>query len=506
MRRFYCLWLLTFLLMEGLSAGERVVRLKIVETTDVHGNYYPYDFIGQRDAAGSLARVYDFVQKERRTYGDNLILLDNGDFLQGQPSAYYYNYMDTVAPHLGAEMLNFMGYDAASVGNHDIETGRVVFDRWAGDCDFPVLGANVVETATGKPHFKPYVVLEREGVRIAVLGMITPAIPMWLSENLWQGLRFDDMEETARKWMKVIREEERADVVVGLFHAGKEAYVMGGKYRENASVDVARRVPGFDVVLMGHDHVYTRTYMMNGVTPDTSNGVQSEVTDPDGVLYLTANSASGSKYYDIKAPEAAFSAVMDQSYRRTVTEIDVTDTSYTMTTYYADDMTVLDKFTINKTSDVDTSALDALIDEAQGLNQADYPADLWAEFEAAYSAAVNFEANMDTTQADVDAVYADLKAAMDKLAASLPGGDDGNKDDPDDDGNQGNTGDSGNDGNQGNAGNTGNNGNSSSADKGGSSKGNIPKTGDTVTAVPAVIMLGAAGCAVILLLRRRKAN
>ena len=254
MRRFYCLWLLTFLLMEGLSASERVVRLKIVETTDVHGNYYPYDFIGQRDAAGSLARVYDFVQKERKTYGDNLILLDNGDFLQGQPSAYYYNYIDTVAPHLGAEMLNFMGYDAATVGNHDIETGRAVFDRWAADCNFPVLGANVIETATGNTHFKPYVVLEREGVRIAVLGMITPAIPMWLPENLWQGLRFDDMEETAKKWVKVIREQERADVVIGLFHAGKEAYLMGEKYRENASVDVARRVPGFDVVLMGHDH------------------------------------------------------------------------------------------------------------------------------------------------------------------------------------------------------------------------------------------------------------
>ena len=254
MRRFYCLWLLAFLLVKGLSASERVVRLKIVETTDVHGNYYPYDFIGQRDAAGSLARVYDFVQKEKKTYGDNLILLDNGDFLQGQPSAYYYNYIDTVAPHLGAEMLNFMGYDAATVGNHDIETGRAVFDRWAADCNFPVLGANVIETATGKTHFKPYVVLEREGVRIAVLGMITPAIPMWLPENLWQGLRFDDMEETARKWMKVIREQERADVVIGLFHAGKEAYLMGEKYRENASVDVARRVPGFDVVLMGHDH------------------------------------------------------------------------------------------------------------------------------------------------------------------------------------------------------------------------------------------------------------
>ena len=110
---------------------------------------------------------------------------------------------------------------------------------------------------------------------------------------------------------------------------------------------------GIDVVLMGHDHVYTRTYMMNGTTPDTSNGVQSEVTNPEGVLYLTANSASGSKYYDIQAPEAPFSAVMDQSYRRTVTDVEITDTSYTVTTYYADTMDVLDTFTINKTEEAE---------------------------------------------------------------------------------------------------------------------------------------------------------
>lgn len=96
--------------------------------------------------------------------------------------------------------------------------------------------------------------LERDGVRIVVLGMITPAIPVWLSENLWKGLRFDDMEETARKWMKIIREKERPDIVIGMFHAGQDALLMGGKYRENASLDVARNVPGFDIVSEGHDH------------------------------------------------------------------------------------------------------------------------------------------------------------------------------------------------------------------------------------------------------------
>lgn len=254
MRKFHCFWVCAFFLIGLLPAQEREVKLKIVQTSDIHGNYYPYDFIHEREAKGGLTRVHALVQKERKVYKDNLILLDNGDILQGQPTAYYYNYMDTVSVHVTAEMMNFMGYDAGNMGNHDVETGRTVFDRWAGDCKFPILGANVIDTATGKPHFKPYEVLEREGVRIVVLGMITPAVPVWLSETLWKGLRFDDMEKSARKWMEVIREKERPDVVVGIFHAGQKAQWMGGLYRENASVEVARNVPGFDVVLMGHDH------------------------------------------------------------------------------------------------------------------------------------------------------------------------------------------------------------------------------------------------------------
>ena len=251
----FIFWLAMLLAWPVMAQSQtREVKLKIVETSDVHGNFYPYDFIRRQPAEGSLARVQTFVKQQRETYGDNLLLLDNGDILQGQPAAYYYNYMDTLAPHLTAEMLNFMGYDAGNMGNHDVETGRAVFDRWMGDCHFPVLGANIIETATGKTHCKPYVVLERDGVKLVVLGMITPAIPMWLSESLWPGLRFEDMEETARKWLPLIREREQPDVVVGLFHAGKEGVTMGGKYRDNASVEVAQRVPGFDVVLIGHDH------------------------------------------------------------------------------------------------------------------------------------------------------------------------------------------------------------------------------------------------------------
>ena len=243
-------WLLT----GGMAAQEKTVRLKLVETSDVHGNYYPYDFVRRQPARGGLARVCAFVIEERAALGNNLLLMDNGDILQGQPTAYYYNFVDTGSTHLAADMLNYMGYDAASMGNHDVETGHPVYDRLRRQCRFPMLGANVVRAADGEPYFAPYVLFEREGVRVAVLGMITPAVPNWLPENLWKGLRFDDMVETARKWIPVLRGRERADVVVGLFHAGTEEVLVADAYRENASEAVARLVPGFDVVFAGHDH------------------------------------------------------------------------------------------------------------------------------------------------------------------------------------------------------------------------------------------------------------
>ena len=93
MKRLTCCLAWMFLLIGAVAAQDKEVKLKIVQTSDIHGNFYPHDFILQREAAGSLARVHAFVQKARETYKDNLILLDNGDILQGQPTAYYYNYI-----------------------------------------------------------------------------------------------------------------------------------------------------------------------------------------------------------------------------------------------------------------------------------------------------------------------------------------------------------------------------------------------------------------------------
>ncbi len=262
--------------------NNKEVEIKLIETSDVHGNFFPYNFIERKEWGGSLARVHSFVKEMRKEYGDNCLLVDNGDILQGQPTAYYYNFIDTVSTHVTAEMMNYMGYVAGNMGNHDVETGHAVYDRWVRQCNFPVLGANIINKATGEPYLKPYEVINRDGVKIVILGMITPAIPSWLPEQLWSGLYFEDMYKCAERWVKIIQEKEHPDVLVGLFHAGKSGNVLGSVV-ENPSMDIAKGIPGFDVVLMGHDHTRECVKVTN------VNGDSVLVIDPANNGNVVAN-------------------------------------------------------------------------------------------------------------------------------------------------------------------------------------------------------------------------
>jgi len=267
-RRYFSLtviFIAVFIFLIGVSGCKsatnkppQAVTLKIIVTTDVHGAFFPYDFVDDKEARTSLAQVLTFVKQQRQIKDQEVILLDNGDILQGQPVVYYYNFEAVDKTNICAEVMNYMKYDAGSVGNHDIETGHPVYDKIVKEFNFPWLSANTVNTSTNQPYFKPYTIINKKGIKIAVLGLTTPSIPNWLPEKIWAGMVFEDMVETAGKWIKIIKETEKPGIIVGLFHSGVD-YTYGGRTaktpkNENASRLVPEQVPGFDVVFAGHDH------------------------------------------------------------------------------------------------------------------------------------------------------------------------------------------------------------------------------------------------------------
>ena len=235
-------------------AKSKNIKLRIIQTSDVHGCFFPYDFIERKAKNGSMARVITYVDSLRQSYGNNLLLFDNGDILQGQPTCYYCNFVKPEMENVAAKVINYMKYDAQTIGNHDIETGHAVYDKWIGEVKCPMLGANIVDAKTGQPYVKPYAVFERQGVKIAVIGLLTPAIPNWLNEGLWEGLHFEEMVSCAKKWVNTVKEKENPDIIIGLFHSGKEGGIVTDDYEEDASLRVAKEVDGFDLILYGHDH------------------------------------------------------------------------------------------------------------------------------------------------------------------------------------------------------------------------------------------------------------
>ena len=252
------------------AKAQKTITLSFVETSDVHGAFFPYDFIERRPMRGTMARVSTYIKKQREKYGQNLILLENGDILQGQPTCYYTNYVKTDLPNVAAEVVNYLKYDAQVFGNHDVETGHPVYDKWIKELKCPTLGANIIDVKSGKPYVEPYLLLEREGVRIAVLGMLTPAIPNWLHQNLWSGMQFEEMVSCARKWVKKLREQEQADIVIGLFHSGWDGGISTLHYNEDCTKKIAEEVKGFDVLFYGHDHTANQTTVNGTLCLDPS--------------------------------------------------------------------------------------------------------------------------------------------------------------------------------------------------------------------------------------------
>lgn len=237
-----------------VSCGEqRPTQIKIVCTGDVHGHLFPYDFLTGDSADGSLARVSSYLKEQRQQNG-NVIYIDNGDMLQGTPAVYCYNTYAIGQKHVAAAVLNYLQCDAVVLGNNDIEPGGPTYQRYADELACPVLGGNIVFSGTESPFLPPYTIVEREGVKVAILGLTTPVIPYRVPKCQWPELEFGDMEQSASRWMKHLRENANPDIVIGLFHSGYEGGVVTEDCVESATRRVAERVPGFDAIFYGHDH------------------------------------------------------------------------------------------------------------------------------------------------------------------------------------------------------------------------------------------------------------
>lgn len=235
-------------------------RLQLYTTGDVHGNYFDAQYAGD-GVHGSLMSVSAYVSNARREFGaDNVILLDAGDFLQGDNAAYYYNYVDTLSTHVYADLSAEIGYDAVVVGNHDIETGPSVYKRMQHQLKMPFLAANAVDMTTRKPCFDEYAIIERGGLRVAIIGFTNPSMRTWLAEDKLSGMDFiDPMNGFAQELVDRVRREEHPDVVIVAIHAGSGP--GDGSAKENQGRDLLYALRGVDIVVSAHDHrPYNETF------------------------------------------------------------------------------------------------------------------------------------------------------------------------------------------------------------------------------------------------------
>ena len=234
----------------GPKDGE--YTFQILTTNDVHGHYFDSLYVSD-GTAPALTNVSWYVDSIRTAVGkENVILLDDGDCLQGDNAAYYFNYVDTESDHLFGRMVEYIGYDAVVVGNHDIETGHDVYDRLVKEMDVPFLAANAIRTDNGKAYFQEYVTLKRHGLNITIIGFTNPNIKSWLSPLLWSGMTFESLLPFAQQTVDRIVAEEKSDVVIVAVHAGTGR--GDGAVLENQGLDLFNSLEGVDFVVCAHDH------------------------------------------------------------------------------------------------------------------------------------------------------------------------------------------------------------------------------------------------------------
>ena len=248
-----CLFLSAFcIVLSGCSERHGIVSIKVVATTDVHGRFFADNCLDGSERKGSLAKFSTFLN-EQREKNKNVIYLDAGDILQGSVEMYHEVTAQFVRQSLPAQAYNILGCDAVTMGNHDLAAGAQAYAHMMQSIKCPLLSANLRYPDSGW-FLPPYEIIERQGVKVAVLGIITPLVKYSIPRDMMGDLQVSDPIESARYWVPVLR--EKADVVVGLFHSGFDGgRTVSGSQGENIISSVLAEVPGFDVIVYGHDHI-----------------------------------------------------------------------------------------------------------------------------------------------------------------------------------------------------------------------------------------------------------
>jgi 2',3'-cyclic-nucleotide 2'-phosphodiesterase (5'-nucleotidase family) len=255
--------------LAGQTSTQRV-HIVVLGSTDLHGNILPIDYYTDKQDNRGLAKIATLI-KEVRKDNPNVVLVDSGDTIQGTPLAYFHNKRNNSPPDPMMLSMNALKYDAMTVGNHEYNFGLKVLEKARSEANFPWLSANTYDQGTNNTHYKPYIIKEVAGVRVGILGLTTPGVPTWENPPNYFGLEFHEPLIEARKWVPVLREKERADVVVIAMHMGVEEDLRTGQMNpgsvlnENQAVTIAREVPGVDVIFMGHTHRDVPSLFMNGV-------------------------------------------------------------------------------------------------------------------------------------------------------------------------------------------------------------------------------------------------
>ncbi len=246
------------------------VHLTLLGTTDLHGNIEPVDYYADRPANRGLARIATLIRRVRSAER-NLLLLDSGDTIQGTPLAYYFARKDTRKPNPTIAVMNALGYDAMATGNHEFNFGLGVLWKAKREARFPLLAANIrQEYKDDVKYFRPYIVKNVAGVRVGIVGFITPGVPRWEIPAHYRGYQFEPIVDAARRVIPEVRKQ--ADLVVVVAHSGLERNPDTGEPfnpdqvpGENAMYALAEQAPGIDLILFGHTHRELPETFVNGV-------------------------------------------------------------------------------------------------------------------------------------------------------------------------------------------------------------------------------------------------